>query len=74
MQVVFWLIAGGVVGWVAGLLMKRRDGAPQVRIRNAEEQHRHGGRRSQPDIDQGDDAVIATQLAADGVNDSQGMD
>jgi len=26
MQVVVWLIAGGVVGWVAGLLMKRRDG------------------------------------------------
>jgi uncharacterized membrane protein YeaQ/YmgE (transglycosylase-associated protein family) len=26
MQVVFWLIAGGVVGWVAGLVMKRRDG------------------------------------------------
>lgn len=26
MRVVVWLIAGGVVGWVAGLLMKRRDG------------------------------------------------
>ena len=26
MHVVFWLIAGGVVGWVAGLLMRRRDG------------------------------------------------
>jgi uncharacterized membrane protein YeaQ/YmgE (transglycosylase-associated protein family) len=26
MQVVVWLIAGAVVGWVAGLLMKRRDG------------------------------------------------
>ncbi len=26
MQVVVWLIAGGVVGWVAGRLMKRRDG------------------------------------------------
>jgi uncharacterized membrane protein YeaQ/YmgE (transglycosylase-associated protein family) len=26
MHVVIWLIAGGVVGWVAGLLMKRRDG------------------------------------------------
>jgi uncharacterized membrane protein YeaQ/YmgE (transglycosylase-associated protein family) len=26
MQIVLWLVAGGVVGWVAGLLMKRRDG------------------------------------------------
>jgi uncharacterized membrane protein YeaQ/YmgE (transglycosylase-associated protein family) len=26
MQVVVWLVAGGVVGWLAGLLMKRRDG------------------------------------------------
>jgi uncharacterized membrane protein YeaQ/YmgE (transglycosylase-associated protein family) len=26
MQIVLWLITGGVVGWVAGLLMKRRDG------------------------------------------------
>ena len=26
MQVIIWLIAGGVVGWLAGLLMKRRDG------------------------------------------------
>jgi uncharacterized membrane protein YeaQ/YmgE (transglycosylase-associated protein family) len=26
MHVVVWLIAGGVVGWLAGLLMKRRDG------------------------------------------------
>jgi uncharacterized membrane protein YeaQ/YmgE (transglycosylase-associated protein family) len=26
MHFVIWLIAGGVVGWVAGLLMKRRDG------------------------------------------------
>ncbi len=25
MQIVVWLIAGGVVGWVAGLLMRRRD-------------------------------------------------
>jgi len=25
MQVIAWLLAGGVVGWVAGLLMKRRD-------------------------------------------------
>jgi uncharacterized membrane protein YeaQ/YmgE (transglycosylase-associated protein family) len=26
MQVVAWLIAGGVVGWVAGLIMRRHDG------------------------------------------------
>jgi uncharacterized membrane protein YeaQ/YmgE (transglycosylase-associated protein family) len=26
MHVVVWLIAGGIVGWVAGLLMRRRDG------------------------------------------------
>jgi uncharacterized membrane protein YeaQ/YmgE (transglycosylase-associated protein family) len=26
MQVVAWLVAGGVVGWVAGLLMRRHDG------------------------------------------------
>ena len=26
MHVVIWLIAGGVVGWVAGLIMRRRDG------------------------------------------------
>ena len=26
MHVVAWLIAGGVVGWVAGLLMRRHDG------------------------------------------------
>jgi uncharacterized membrane protein YeaQ/YmgE (transglycosylase-associated protein family) len=26
MHVVIWLLAGGVVGWVAGLLMRRRDG------------------------------------------------
>jgi uncharacterized membrane protein YeaQ/YmgE (transglycosylase-associated protein family) len=26
MQIVLWLLAGGVVGWVAGLLMQRRDG------------------------------------------------
>ena len=26
MHVIVWLITGGVVGWVAGLLMKRRDG------------------------------------------------
>jgi uncharacterized membrane protein YeaQ/YmgE (transglycosylase-associated protein family) len=26
MQAIVWLLAGGVVGWVAGLLMKRRDG------------------------------------------------
>jgi uncharacterized membrane protein YeaQ/YmgE (transglycosylase-associated protein family) len=26
MQIIVWLITGGVVGWVAGLLMKRRDG------------------------------------------------
>jgi uncharacterized membrane protein YeaQ/YmgE (transglycosylase-associated protein family) len=26
MQIVLWLVAGAVVGWVAGLLMKRRDG------------------------------------------------
>lgn len=26
MQVVIWLLAGGVVGWLAGLLMRRRDG------------------------------------------------
>jgi uncharacterized membrane protein YeaQ/YmgE (transglycosylase-associated protein family) len=26
MQIVLWLVAGGVVGWVAALLMKRRDG------------------------------------------------
>jgi uncharacterized membrane protein YeaQ/YmgE (transglycosylase-associated protein family) len=26
MHVVIWLIAGGVVGWVAGLIMRRHDG------------------------------------------------
>ena len=26
MQVIVWLIVGGVVGWLAGLLMKRHDG------------------------------------------------
>lgn len=26
MQVIVWLITGGVVGWLAGLLMKRSDG------------------------------------------------
>lgn len=26
MHVVIWLITGGVVGWVAGLIMGRRDG------------------------------------------------
>jgi uncharacterized membrane protein YeaQ/YmgE (transglycosylase-associated protein family) len=26
MHVILWLTAGGIVGWVAGLLMKRRDG------------------------------------------------
>jgi uncharacterized membrane protein YeaQ/YmgE (transglycosylase-associated protein family) len=26
MHVVIWLIAGGVVGWLAGLIMRRRDG------------------------------------------------
>ena len=26
MQVIVWLITGGVVGWLAGLLMKRHDG------------------------------------------------
>lgn len=26
MQVIVWLLVGGVVGWLAGLLMKRRDG------------------------------------------------
>ena len=26
MQVIVWLIVGNVVGWLAGLLMKRRDG------------------------------------------------
>jgi uncharacterized membrane protein YeaQ/YmgE (transglycosylase-associated protein family) len=26
MHVIVWLVAGGVVGWVAGRLMRRRDG------------------------------------------------
>jgi uncharacterized membrane protein YeaQ/YmgE (transglycosylase-associated protein family) len=26
MHVIGWLIAGGVVGWVAGVIMRRRDG------------------------------------------------
>jgi uncharacterized membrane protein YeaQ/YmgE (transglycosylase-associated protein family) len=26
MHVAIWLITGGVVGWVAGLIMRRRDG------------------------------------------------
>ena len=26
MHVIVWLITGGLVGWVAGLLMRRRDG------------------------------------------------
>lgn len=26
MQIIVWLLVGGVVGWLAGLLMKRRDG------------------------------------------------
>jgi uncharacterized membrane protein YeaQ/YmgE (transglycosylase-associated protein family) len=26
MQIVAWLVGGGVVGWVAGLIMRRHDG------------------------------------------------
>ena len=26
MHVILWLLVGGVVGWIAGLIMRRRDG------------------------------------------------